>query len=365
MGTLIALWWERLPVLGNRWSRTFGVALGEGVYLTAWPRIAAFAPAAALMLGIAAGWLRFGGEQVFTQSHAVLGIAIALGLIAVQLGVLFTLGYAFADLVFARDHGFNADSLTDRFLLVAGLLIVYLALVGLAAGMPLAVRMLRAQSSLPANASPDTRVITDMILGGFFAATLTYVYVQALPMLIRPLFIWQGASPSIDSVAPAQRHAWVFVLIALVITPARVLAEYAACVIDSSAIARRAGLLDVPTPERWRFPGVARVVVSSLIGTAVLGGLITSWKEATVLFGGLLAVNAFRTILPPRVPAWPRFVTRVPMLVRLPLALALSFLAAYLILGERLHGSSFLPLVWALLAGLLMVALLFPEEALA
>ena len=65
MDSLTALWWERLPNLGNRFSRLLGAALGEGVYLTAWPRFAALAPISALLFGIAAGWLRVRTDSLY------------------------------------------------------------------------------------------------------------------------------------------------------------------------------------------------------------------------------------------------------------------------------------------------------------
>lgn len=363
MDSLTALWWERLPNLGNRVSRLLGAALGEGVYLTAWPRFAALAPAAALLFGIASGWLRLGGELVFTQSHAVIAAAIALGLVAAQLGALFTVGYALGDLLLWRHPGFHLSGFLDRIYLLGGLLVVYAALAMLAAGVPLAVRALRAQMPMPSAGAADARVVLDTLLGGGLAASLTYFYVQALPMLIRPLFVWQGSSPSVDSVAPAQRHIWVFVLVAFVVGAVRVLVEYGAGLLDPGGIERRAAALDAAGPSLWtRLPAIVRVVIAAVIGTGVLGGLLLNWLEAAFLFAGLVAVNAVRILLPERLPAWPRTVERVPAILRFPAALGLSYLLSSWIVSGRLSGQSFLPLIWGLLAALLCMALAFPAE---
>lgn len=361
MDTLTTLWWERLPNLGNRLSRMLGAALGEGVYLTAWPRFAALAPAAALLFGLAAGWLRLGGDLVFTQSYVVIAAAIGLGLVAAQLGALFTVGYAFGDLLLWRNPGFHISGFMDRVQLFGGLLIVYAALAMLAAGVPLAVRALRAQMSLPSGRAADARVVLDILIGGGLAASFTYFYVQALPMLIRPLFVWQDMSPSVDSVAPAQRHIWVFVLVAFVVGAARVLVEYGAGLLDPGGIGRRAAALDVPGPSLWTgLPALVRIVVAAVIGTGVLGGLLLDWVEAGLLFAGLVVVHAVRILLPERLPAWPRTVERIPAILRFPAALGLSYLISSWIVSGRLSGQSFLPLIWGLLAALLCMALAFP-----
>jgi hypothetical protein len=340
-----------------------GVALGEGVYLTAWPRFAALAPAGALLFGVIAGWRRLGGEQVFTQSEFIIAVAVGLGLVSAQLGALFTAGYAIGDFLLWRNPGFPVYDLMDRLQLLGGLLVVYVALAMLAIGVPLAVRALRAQTPLPSEEAADARVVLDTLLGGVLAASLTYLYIQALPMLIRPLFVWRGSSPSVESVTPAQQLTWVFVLVAVVVGAARVLVEYGAGVIDPGGIGRRAAALDSPGASLWeRLPAVLRVAVASVVGTGLLGGLLFTWAEAGVLFGGLLTINAIRTFLPPRILVWPRTMERIPAILRLPAALGLGYIVSSWVVSDRLFGHSFIPLIWGLLAALLCVALLFPAS---
>jgi hypothetical protein len=340
-----------------------GTALGEGIYLSAWPRIAAFAPAGALVMGILAGWWRFGGEQVFTQSELIIAMALGLGLVAAQLGVVFTLGYALGDLLLWRHPGFPVYDFTDRVHLFGGLLVVYAALAMLAAGVPLAVRALRAGAPLPFERGPDVRVVIDVLLGAVFSAGLIWLYVQALPMLIRPLFTWQGSVPSVESVSPAQQGTWMFVLVAAMVGGCRVLAEYGACVLDPGGIERRAAALDALQPSFWEMLPVAlRVPLTSMFATFLLGGLLSTWIEATLLLAGLLAINFARVLLPPRIPAWPRTMERIPVVFRLPAALGLSYLVASWIVSGRLGGQSFLPLIGGFLVGLLSVALWFPSD---
>lgn len=363
MDSLTALWWERLPNLGNRCSQLLGAALGEGVYLTAWPRFAALAPPAALLFGISAGWLRLGGDRVFTQSHVIIAVAVGIGLVAAQLGALFTAGYALGDLLLWRSPEFYVNGFMDRIQFLGGLLVVYAALAMLATGVPLAVRALRAQTPLPSKWVADVRVVLDTLLGGVLAASFTYLYVQALPMLIRPLFVWQGSSPSVASVAPAQRHVWVFVLVAFLVGAARVLVEYGAGVIDPGGVERWTATLDGSGSSLWiRLPAILRVVVAAVIGTGLLGGLLLNWIEAGFLFAGLVAVNSVRTLLPAHLPAWPRTVERVPAILRLPAALGLGYLVSSWIVSGRLSGQSFTPLIWGLLGALLCMALAFPAS---
>jgi hypothetical protein len=354
--------WERLPLRAGRVSRTLGVAFGEGAYVTAWPRLAALGPVLTLVLGVVAGWLRLGGPEVFTQSLLIMALAVGLGFVAAQFGVLFTLGYAVGDLLLWRQPGFVTTGLTGRLVLIGGSLVVYVALGMLSAGVPLTVRALRAQTPLPSQWA-DARVLAETLLGGVYAAVLTFVYVQALPMLIRPLFVWQGQSPTVASVAPSQRLAWVFVLVALVVGSVRVLVEYGAGIIDPGGIQRRIAAVDALAPSVMeRLPAIVRVVLAAAIGTGMLSGLLVTWAEAVVLAVGLLVVNAIRTMLPPLLPAWPSVVERMPVVLRLPAGMLLGFVVASRIASGRLSGTSFLPLIWGFLAALACMALLFPDQ---
>jgi hypothetical protein len=364
-GWLGDLWWSRVPSIAGRLSPSARGLLSEGVYLTAARRISAYAPAVALLLGLLAGSTGFGGDVVFTQSYAVLLLAIVLGMVAGVLGAYFTVGYGLGDLLLGGTPAtlaFDVDGPVDRALLVVALLIAYAALGMLAAGIPLAVQGLRAQAPWAA-ATGDARALPDIALGALLSGALVFVYVQALPMLVRPVFTWQGDSPVVEAVAPVQQYAWLLALAALIVAALRVLAEHGAVLLGYPEIERRAAALDArQASSQWeRTPAPVRVLLAAGLGTLTLSGMVTAWPEAFVLFSGLVMVNGLRTLAPRLVPAWPRLIERIPVLVRLPVAVVLGLVLSAQLLAGQLRGTSFLPLIWALLLSLLCFAVLFPH----
>ncbi len=357
---LIDFWWQRLPAAGGRISRTLATLLGEGVYLTTLPVVAGLAPVAAIAIGLLAGWHRLGVADVLTQSGAILALAVVLGLIAAQLGLLYTVAYALADLLVWRLPDLPRRN-QDVIEYVAGLIITYVALGVLATVVPLAVRTVRAQTPLPVEEAADTRVTVDMLLGGATAALLTWLFVSAMPMLVRPVFFWQHRVPNLSSVEPVQEGAWIYALIAFVVAAIRVLLEYAAAVIDPSELEQRALAMEGQPPGLWeRVPASIRVIAGAVIGTVILAGLVMTWEEAALLFGGLLVILGIRSLGPRLLPAWPRAVDRLPVILRLVVALPVIYVAGTLILTGRLRGGSFVPLVVALFGALLLYAALFP-----
>lgn len=357
---VVSLWWERLPRAGGRVAGSLPSFLIDGVYLVAWPRLAAALPPLALVLGALSGWLGLGADTIFTQSAAALSLAIGLGYLSAQLGLLFTLGYAIARLI-TIDAVFSSGPVTFAELRVA-VLIAATGLAALAAGMPLLSRLVAASLASLAGARADIRFVTEVAATGLVAAALSYLQLQALPMFVRPVFVWQGTVPPVASIAPVQQRAWLFALLALLVGGARVVIEYVATALDGPAIEARLWKLDSPQPSWWeRLPIEARLPLGAAAGTLLLSGLLMSWTEAGLLFAGQLGIVAAREALSRRMPVWPRLVQRLPTALRLVLALTLSYLVMSRLLRDRLFGVSFLPLIWSLLAALGCVAALFPR----
>src|SRR5438093_455036 len=57
--SLIDLWWRRVPLAVRSVSRILPAIFADGLYLSAWPLIAAIAPPAALLFGFLLGWFHF------------------------------------------------------------------------------------------------------------------------------------------------------------------------------------------------------------------------------------------------------------------------------------------------------------------
>ncbi|MCA2938187.1 MAG: hypothetical protein IM319_03090 [Microcystis sp. M113S1] len=89
---LINFWWRDLPVAASRVSGFLSVILADGIYLTHWSKVAAYAPVVSLVLGLLIGWFHFAPGQTFTFSIGVMAL-------------LMTISSAIADLVGWVDNG--------------------------------------------------------------------------------------------------------------------------------------------------------------------------------------------------------------------------------------------------------------------
>lgn len=361
---LLVLVWYRLPLLAGRLARAWAAALADGAYLVAFPAPAAVLPAAALALGLLAGRFRFGAEQVFTESVVILVLAILLGFLGSALGALFAAGYALADFFLYQRPALGGDGIVAALQLRGALPLTYAGLCVVAIGAPLLVQLVRAQLPLQRVRGPDARVVLDAFLAAVLAGGMVFVALQSLPLLVRPLFTWGGRSPTVEAMFLVQARALLFALLASMVAAARVLAEYAAAVVDPEGLEEVVEFLDLPREPGWweRRSPVTRCAAGALGGTYLLSGLITSWWAALLALAALLGIESARWFVLPRVPGWARAMAAVPAVVRLAAAVALSAALSSWLLPDQFFGESFLPLLLAALLSLALVAATFPES---
>lgn len=104
-------WWVWAPARLNRYSSMLAVAWQDGIYLTVWPRVGIFLPVGALLLGMVAGtfhWQFLSISEwplghlpaiVFAQSLPLLILAVLLGTLSANAGLMLVLGFALADYI--------------------------------------------------------------------------------------------------------------------------------------------------------------------------------------------------------------------------------------------------------------------------
>lgn len=361
-GRWIRFWWVGLPGIAGRLSRWLLHMLADGLYLVGWRPVAALAPIVALLLGLLIGWVRLDAEVIYTQSLVIQAIALAFGFLSSLLGALFVLGYAIVDFLLPGRPGPRTFSLLDVVLLRGALLVTYLAFAVMAAIIPAATRMARASVPLPSPERADARMAAEILIAAITGPALLFLYLQAVPLLIRPLFTWQGQTPPVDAIAPLQERGWILALVALVFAILRVILEYSAAAADPAGVealvaaveqADRPGLLD-------RLPQPVTAVIWSGIATFLVAGLLDNWFSVLIIFLSILFIEGFRILLANRAPGWTRLVERVPVILRLAAVLALSALLSARLFASLRLGESFLPLVLALLIPLALMAVAFP-----
>lgn len=362
--SLSRFWWQRLPEIASRLSREFSLILSDGMYLTFWPLLGRVMPLAALFLGLICGWLRLGGEDVFTQSAATITLALVLGFTSGQLGVLFVAGYIFGDFVLYNHPGFDVVSLVTNLQLRIALMITYIGLSVLAIGIPFTTKLVKLHVVFLRKVSSDINLVVNIVISGFIGAALVYVFLQALPMLVRPLFIWRDQSPPIEAVSPLQSQAWLLAAFTFMLATVRSLAEYSVLAV-APEITDRYSLDSSINPRRTPLVSLAplpRILIHGVVNTLLVAGLLDAWTSTAIAFGGFLIIGAIQSYLHTIMPVWVTVVARIPVIVRLIAVLVVSLLMSAAWLGDRLSGVSFQPLVWALLFSSLCIACTFPEK---
>ncbi|MCB9009428.1 MAG: hypothetical protein H6656_19055 [Ardenticatenaceae bacterium] len=355
-------WWVQLPLALGRISKLFLTVMTDGLYLTVWPLWAAFLPIFSFGLGLLAGWFRFGGSELFSQSIGILFLAIILGYISTQLGFLFVLGYAIIDF-FIYDNPVirYTDFLTTVQIRVA-LLLLYIALLGLAVFVPLTVKLFRNQVSALFSRSGDLIFIIDSITGIVSAGLLTFIYVQAIPMLVRPLYTWQGQVPPINAIEFLQTSPLALATGAVFIVILRLFWEYGSTAVAPDVIESYGDIIqDKVQPDLWeKLPQLVQLALRIILNIIILAGLIDSLINFFILLLALISLELIRHILPKLLPIWGTILTQVPEIIRLAIVFTAVFFINALFLEGRISGSSFTPLLWAFLIGYFLVALVFP-----
>src|SRR5919199_900084 len=211
------LLWVRVPGALRRLGSLPALAAADGAYLSAWPPVGAAVPPVAFPVRLLTGWLRFGLEHSFSESLGSMGlfafVAFACG---AGPGLWLWAGYALGDFFLYR----HPDVYTGRWNPLEALirvrgswLILYALLALLLVVFPLTASALRRVTPLPGPALRRPGLAATLAEGGIYAAAgalLVYSWIQAVPILQRPIFTWPGGTPTVEAMAQLQqRGGWV------------------------------------------------------------------------------------------------------------------------------------------------------------
>lgn len=376
------LCWIRIPLfVMQRISRSLGLPLLDGVYLAAWPAVAALAPPLALLLGLFLGWLRFAPGDTFTWSITVMAVMVVVSGFGAALGVWLWLGYVIGDFFFFKHpvSAYNHTLLGEILHVRVPLLQTYILLAALLVFIPFLSAKLQAQINghwrqQPRQARTRVAVGVTALLQGL----LVFVWTQVAPILNGPLYTWsrygkfsrQGyVGPPVEAMRPLVTMWGVLVVLAALAGGARVLLHYAAAVRPAALQTLRQvreGLMNIQKPRSWKLPAWAEILAPSVFATWMLAGLVDNVREAI----GLAVVLAFiihaRKNLLPRMTAYVRQISRVPPTTRIIAGFAINFLIGQLIIGalwKDPYKYTWLPMLISVTLSLVVFALLLPETA--
>lgn len=356
-------WWQTIPLAMARVSRVTGAIAADGIYLVSFQKIAAFTPLLVFILGCVSGWLGLGAEAVFSESLILILLALAAGAISTLHGALFVAGFALVDF-FVNDHAFlGYNNPGAQVKLRVALIITYVAMAVLAVGVPFLVRAFRSSVPLSVIRMADARLIAEIVASSALYGGLTFLYLQALPLLIRPPFTWLESTPTVAAAYQAQNFTLLIVGVAAVLGGARIITEAVAAAYDFitpdifmkpvEESLNKGGVFD-------NLPQVATVLTTAAVLTFFFSGLTVTWLDTALLFGGLVGIGFARQLLAKILPAWPKTMDRIPVLLRLAIGLGIVYGLSSPYMNFFYGGQSFASLLWAALLGGLILALFFP-----
>ncbi|HQV29297.1 MAG TPA: hypothetical protein PLL45_18520 [Thermoflexales bacterium] len=368
---LARLWWVRVPALLGRISGLLTSLASDGAYLRAWPAAAALAPIGCLLFGLLAGWTHFSNSYIalsYTNSLLLMALLTLISGLGGGLGLYLLIGYIFGDFLLFG-HGEYMGAPSAQIMARLALPIAYLLLGKLLILAPVVSRGLRLQLLDKLRLSGTAGTIAHAAVQAALQAALVWVWVQAAPTLIRPIYTWRGGAPTSEAMAPLQESGMLLVALALLIGAVRVVIERLPAAQRAAADARR-DLRQTRTGARAlqppRLPVWLAAALRSAFATYLLAGLIVTFLEGVLFFGLTLAGQLLRGMVATRLAPLSRLMARVPIVLRLVAGGLVSFALASLLVPLVWNSTqTFFPIMIPTATSMVVFALLMPATPLA
>jgi hypothetical protein len=370
---LVDLWWTRVPTALGRASRSVGLLFSDGLYVVAWPPVAAFLPPVLLLVGLVFGWLHpLADGELYSGSLLLLAAMTLIPQFGAAFGIWTGLGYVIGDFVLSR-HPQASEScflcvgvLNDIIRIREPMVLSYVLLLALIVFVPFMATTLRRVTLGRWDSGAGPWLIVRAGLQALIQGLLVLVWTNAYPPLIRPFFTWRGYFPDLPSITSVQVNGGVLVGLGIAGGLGRVLLEAWANrsqVGAAEAIRSRLAHIVGTVPRTWsRLPLVLSAAIRGALLTLLIAGLIDGWLEAALVFAVFAGSIVLRRALL-RVPMWTELITRVPLVARLLIGAAASYGITTLVLENTSEQVAFYPVVISIAASVVVMALLLPSAS--
>jgi hypothetical protein len=386
----VEFWWVGIPSRVVRYSRVLAAAWADGLYLTSWPQAALAVPLGALLVGFFEGathWspLTISSTHISTAVPAVaflqilhlLFLAVIVGAISANAGLMLVAGFALGDYLIAGSYMTQWDwapitsFLTVRVpMLYSYFMFFALAVMPTLAGSALVAPLLR---KVPRDGL--FWVILRIAASAAVQMLIVYCWVGFTPIVMRVMWSWVhqipilGMSDYRDMLSP-----WLPLAAGAGVVVRAILVRRAGA---REALIKRMVLLLHAERQAARNPGwtrrlpvALRAVFTGLGMALLLAGLVSTWWLAGVVCAAAVSLSLLRNCALPASAQWRRWtetMDRIPALFRI---IAMSVASYYLSLGMlQLPGWStrsnsapghFETVLGCLGAGLLIAIVLIP-----
>jgi hypothetical protein len=364
------LLWVGLPLAIRRVSAGLAVATVDGLYLASRPLVGLLAPVGAFLLGLIFGVFHPGFEAIFTESLLLLLLITVVGTLSGAVGLYLTLGFALGDLALGDHPLWRYAELADAPAQYGSLLLSYLLLAMLAVGVPIAAKSFAAEFMLPVAAPRALRAIVGLGAMIFINGLLVYVWLQSAPLLVRPVFLWAGQTPTVPAIAPMQEDWPLIVAISILAAIGRAVAQLLLAVKIGqpdrmTQLEERFRTAAPIVPLLSRLPLALRLVMRAAMLTLVLAGLYAALWQALLSFVVLLGAQFLGAVLSARaMKGYARIVNKIPRLIRLIVVVVPVYLLGSVVLSFYLDRGqlSFLPFLVLTIVSAILMSLLSPAR---
>jgi len=351
--------------------------LGDWHGIALVPPLAVVAPILAGVGFFIVGAGGFGFSAVFSESLLIMGVLIALGAFATQLGVVGLVGFALGEFLVGNrrwsSNVFDQTGLEDLIRTRLPLVITYLLMAVAVVVIPrlgknLALGIGRWRR-IPTSAA--WLISTPIVLVVSWIGLRTWAALA--PTLIRPRFVWSGGAPTVEAIQVFQEQDNRLVAIGVAATLARQLvvaifiywpkmAKQLSALEDRAHLrVRGTGDFEAPKP-----PTAARRfgadVLSALLASIVLSGILETRLRWFSVFAVFLLIRLLRsnTIHVAMLDQWKQQAARIPVVLRL----GILWFGAILVrsmLSNDLIGS-YRGMAFFVLGGVVIAFMIFPGE---
>jgi hypothetical protein len=400
----VDFWWVTIPLRLRRRSTLLWAAWSDGLYLTAWPRLATILVFAVVVFGFAEGathWSfrtivgtngaagnvlapmatanNWGGPThlIFADNLLLLITGVGLGTLSANLGITLVIAYALGDL-FSGPLPLGAgwrtvDPLNSWIYRHVPLLTSYILFFMLTV-LPILMAMELARSSHWRVARSKALLVG---VTGLVEAALIYCWGAMAPMVFRTVQLWLGGDPRVT--VPFYSHVTATWLVPAALIAVLVRAFLLGLAARRNVVRDRVRTAVINAEENpCRTPQWAQAIIAAGVITLLMMGfmhnpstyepsLFTNFGEAEVVFLGLAAALIARAYLQRRVLGWQRWASRIdqyPAVLRLASATAASYVFCLLLVAIGLQSSApgaFGPELAAILVGVALALVLLPR----
>jgi len=401
----VDFWWVRIPARLRRFSTLLWAAWSDGIYLTAWPRVATALVFGVFLFGFVegsthwsyrtiVGWNGFAGNvlapaatandwggptrYMFADNLVLLMVAVGVGSLSANLGLTLVLGWVLGDLIYgpiATGAGWRTTGWLQAWVYRHVPFLVTYVLFAILAALLIVMAMELARSFHPR--VRRSRALT-VALTAITQAFLVYCWGTVAPMVFRTVAFWSGGDPRIT--VPYYSE-----IIATWLVPVAVVGVVVRNVLFRRGVSRPevlAGIRAVGKQARRipvLLPTWARAIMSAALVTLLLTGFFhdpmdwgasafSNFLEAEIVFLALaFALFAAYCVLPylDWWRKWTAAVNRYPALLRLAAATAATYALCFLIISipglQSDRGGQFGPEVTAILLGIGLTVVLLPN----